>query len=150
VQRVLEAHVTVDGTIIGSIKRGLLVLIGISRHDSEKEAHLLSQKICNLRIFPNELGKMAHSICDLNLELLLVSQFTLYGNVHSGRRPDFMEAASPELASILFDKVKDGCRNITQKIPQTGQFQAKMQVQLINDGPVTLWIDVEPKVLTRC
>ncbi len=142
VQRVSSASVLVDKKEISSIGQGLLVLIGISREDSEKQALAMAKKICHLRIFTNEEGKMAHSIIDLGYELLLVSQFTLYGDVHSGRRPDFLQAAAPEKAESLFDRVVTECRVLCTKEPKTGSFGAKMEVQLVNDGPVTLWVDV--------
>lgn len=144
VQRVSSASVYVDKKQVSAIGPGLLVLVGVCHEDREKQAALLAKKICQMRIFPNELGKMSHSILDLGYELLLVSQFTLYGDVHSGRRPDFMEAAAPEKAESLFDSVVKECRVLCAKEPKTGCFGAKMEVQLVNDGPVTLWVDVEP------
>jgi len=142
IQRVREARVTVDGEIVGGIGRGLLVLVGVHREDSERDALFLAEKTVHLRIFEDDQGKMNLSLLDLGGEggVLAVSQFTLYGNVRKGRRPSFGDAAPPEIAEPLFERYVEGLR---QRIPrvETGRFGAKMLVHLINDGPVTLIIE---------
>ncbi len=146
IQRVDRASVSVDGVIQSQINRGILALVGISHGDTDVEAKSLANKICNLRIFANDEGKMTYSIVDLGLELLLVSQFTLYANTSSGRRPDFIQAARGHVASPLFDRVASECSTLCKNEVKKGVFGAKMKIDLINDGPVTIWLDVEPQV----
>lgn len=141
VQRVSRAQVSVDEQIIGSIGRGLLVLLGVGKDDSETEADYLLDKILNLRIFPDESGRMNIPLLDLpEAQLLIVSQFTLYGDCRKGRRPSYTEAAAPEQAKRLYDYFVARARATGIKVG-TGIFQAMMAVELVNDGPVTLLID---------
>jgi len=140
IQRVTKASVTVQGRKIGEIGKGILVLLGITHGDSEKDITYLHDKIANLRIFEGESGKLDLSLRDIKGEFLLISQFTLYGDCKKGRRPDFNGAAPIEEARSTFEKACE----IFQKsdVPtKTGQFQANMQVELINDGPVTLMLE---------
>ena len=140
VQRATRASVTVDGEVIGEIGHGLVVLIGIARDDTKVEASYLLDKIANLRIFDDEDGKMNLSVKDVNGDLLIVSQFTLYGDVRRGLRPSWIDAAPPEVAEPLYDFFVRQARS-TVDVVATGKFQAMMQVELINDGPVTILID---------
>ena len=142
VQRVREAAVTVDGTVVGSIGRGLLVLLGIEHADARKEADYLVGKTAGLRIFRDEDGKMNRSVTDVGGSVLVVSQFTLYGDCRKGRRPSFVEAAAPAVANALYERFVQRLR-ATGVAVQTGQFGAMMAVELVNDGPVTLILDSE-------
>ncbi len=136
-QRVTEAQVTVDGQTAGAIGKGLVVLLGVARPDTAAEAEYLADKIVGLRIFPDEAGKMNRSVRDAGGALLIVSQFTLYGDCSRGRRPSFDLAAGAEQARALYEHFVDACR--AQGVPvQCGVFQAMMAVHLVNDGPVTL------------
>jgi D-tyrosyl-tRNA(Tyr) deacylase len=137
VQRVVEARVEVDGEIAGAIGRGLLVLLGVAKTDTEADAAYLADKIVGLRIFPDEAGKMNRSVAEAGGDLLVVSQFTLYGDTRKGRRPSFDHAAPPEHARSLYEQFVRFCRD-TGLTVRTGVFQAMMSVHLINDGPVTL------------
>ena len=139
-QRVKEARVEVDGSVVGQIGPGLLVLLGITSSDDEKIAAHLAGKIVNLRIFPDDAGRMNRSVQDIGGSVLVVSQFTLYGDCRKGRRPSFDEAAPPEQARQLYEFFVSRLRD-TQLQVQTGIFQAEMQVHLINDGPVTFVLD---------
>jgi len=139
IQRVTRASVTVDDKIVGQIGKGLLVLMGISREDSEKDIDYLVEKIVNLRIFDDESGKMNLSLLDMGGEMLAVSQFTLYGDTRRGRRPSYIDAAAPEAANELYEQfVRKAAKFV--KV-ETGIFQAMMQVELVNDGPVTILVD---------
>ena len=139
-QRVSRAKVTVDDEITGEIGKGILVLLGVGSGDTEAEARQLVEKIVNLRIFDDEDGKMNLSLADVEGELLVVSQFTLYGDAVKGRRPSFIDAARPEHAIPLYEKFVAMLR--ARRIPtETGEFGAAMQVDLVNDGPVTLWLE---------
>lgn len=140
VQRVGHASVDVAGERVAAIGPGLLVLVGVRDGDGEAEARQLASKIVNLRIFSDEAGKMNLSALDLGLELLVVSQFTLYGDVRKGRRPSFVGAAQPDLAAPLVERVAEECRTAGLTVG-TGVFGAEMQVALVNDGPVTIWLD---------
>jgi len=140
IQRVTEARVEVEGRVSREIKRGLLVLLGVGRDDTEKDAHYLAEKITNLRIFDDDLGKMNLSILDAKGEMLVVSQFTLYGDVRRGRRPSYSDAAEPETANKLYEYFVDHVRGLGLKA-ETGVFQAMMRVSLVNDGPVTILLD---------
>lgn len=141
-QRVTRAKVTVEGEVVGEIGRGLLLLVGVRSGDSPKEADWLAQKCLGLRIWPDETGKMDRSVTEIGGEILAVSQFTLYGETSKGRRPDFIQAARPELAKPLFDSFVDGLRQAGLTV-KTGVFGADMAVDLVNDGPVTLLIERE-------
>jgi D-aminoacyl-tRNA deacylase len=140
IQRVSGASVRIDGQMVGSIGPGLVVLIGIGAGDTKREADYLVEKTVNLRIFQDENGKMNRSALDVRGELLLVSQFTLYGDCRKGRRPSFDAAAQPALARELYEYVVEKVRE-TGLVTGTGVFQAHMQVELVNDGPVTLLLD---------
>ncbi len=139
VQRVSKGKVTIEGRETGSIGKGFVVLLGISGDDDIKDAEYLADKVVNLRVFEDADGKMNLSLKDVKGELLIVSQFTLYGDCRKGRRPSFTKAASPDKAEALYEEFVNICRQRGVKVA-TGQFQADMQVQLINDGPVTLII----------
>ena len=139
-QRVREARVEADGTVLGAIGIGLLVLLGVSRNDSKDDADYLAEKIPGLRIFPDEQGRMNRSLTEIGGAVLVVSQFTLYGDCRRGRRPDFDEAAPPGEARSLYEYFVERLRASTLKI-ETGVFQASMQVVLVNDGPVTLLLE---------
>lgn len=142
IQRVLKADVKVDEKICGKINQGFLVLIGITHNDNEKIAEGMINKLLKLRVFSDENGKMNKSIKDIDGELLLVSQFTLYANCKRGNRPDFLNAAKPDFANELYEFIIDKCKNEIQNV-QTGIFGADMKVELVNDGPVTIILDSE-------
>lgn len=142
VQRVSQASVTVDGQTVGAIGRGFLVLVGATHSDSEAEAELLARKIAGLRIFEDAEGKMNLALEDVGGAVLVVSQFTLYADARKGRRPSFTAAARPEQAQPLIEYFVDQLRRQGLKV-ETGRFQATMQVALVNDGPVTLWLDTD-------
>jgi len=140
IQRVSQAAVTVDDEIVGRIGRGFVVLLGVTHADGQREAAWLAHKIAGLRVFDDAAGKMNLGLSDVSGEVLVVSQFTLYGDARKGRRPDFLQAARPEQAEPLVDYFVEQLR--ADGLPvQTGQFRALMQVSLVNDGPVTLWLD---------
>lgn len=139
-QRVSRAKVAVEGEVVGQIDRGLLLLVGIRTGDTAKEADWLVQKCLGLRIWPDETGKMDRSVLDVGGGVLAVSQFTLYGDASRGRRPDFIQAARPEIAQPLFDHVVEGLRKAGVPVA-TGVFGAHMEVELVNDGPVTLLLE---------
>ena len=141
-QRVKEARVEVDGSSVGHIGPGLLVLLGVTTSDTNKDAEYLADKIVNLRIFADDSGRMNRSVLDVQGGLLIVSQFTLYGDCRKGRRPGFDQAAPPELARELYEIFVSLVR-ATNLIVQTGIFQAHMAVCLVNDGPVTFVLDSE-------
>ena len=140
VQRVSEARVRVDGQVVGEIARGLLVLLGVSGQDTAADVTYIASKIRGLRIFPDEQGKMNRSVEDIHGAVLLVSQFTLYGDARGGRRPSFIQAAPPDKAKALYEEAIRELRGAGVPV-ETGVFQADMQVQLINDGPITLLLD---------
>jgi len=137
-QRVIRASVTVGGEVVGEIGAGLLVLLGVSRSDTERDAEYLAGKVTQLRIFNDESGRMNRSLLDVGGELLVVSQFTLYGDTQKGRRPSWDEAAPADLARNLYDYFTEYTRNLGVRRISTGVFQAHMIVELVNDGPVTL------------
>lgn len=140
VQRVKKAEVKVDGNIIGKIDKGFLVLIGIKVGDTKEQADYLVKKLCNLRVFSDENDKMNLSIKDVKRKLLIVSQFTLYGDCSQGNRPSFIEAARPEEANPLYEYFCNQCELNNIEV-QKGIFGADMKVELINDGPVTIIIE---------
>jgi len=140
VQRVKRAGVQVEGNTVASIDRGLLVFLGVGRDDGEGDLVWLMDKIIGLRIFEDDAGKMNRSLQDVKGEILLVSQFTLYGDCRKGRRPSFSEAASPEIGMYWYERALNYLK--ARDIPvQAGIFQANMQVELVNDGPVTILLD---------
>jgi D-aminoacyl-tRNA deacylase len=140
VQRVSQARVQIDGVAVGEIKHGLLILLGVTQNDSVEQARWLAEKIVGLRIFNDAEGKMNLSIGDVGGSVLIVSQFTLYGDCRKGRRPSFVDAAGPEIAIPLYEEFVNAVK--AQGVPAaTGRFGAMMQVELVNDGPVTLIVD---------
>ncbi|MGA2039993.1 MAG: D-aminoacyl-tRNA deacylase [Bryobacteraceae bacterium] len=142
IQRVTEAKVNIDESTIGSIRKGLLAFVGISRVDTTLDADYVLGKLLGLRIFPDEAGKMNRNVAEAGGALLLVSQFTLYGDCRKGRRPSFDNAATPEQAITLYNYLVESARRGPVRV-ETGVFQAHMQVHLVNDGPVTIWIESE-------
>ena len=143
IQRVSEASVKIEGEIAGKIEKGLMILLGVSQNDSEKEVEWLSKKIINLRIFEDKEGKMNLSLQDVGGEILLISQFTLHAKTKKGNRPSFIEAARPELAILLYQKMIESLEQQLGKKIATGEFGADMKVSLCNDGPVSIIIDTE-------
>ncbi len=140
IQRVTKASVEVDGRVVGTIGKGLLVLLGVAKGDEESDGRFIVEKLKTLRIFSDEAGKMNRSVTDIGGSILLVSQFTLLGNTRNGRRPSFDEAAPPDEARRWYEWVQSELK--AQKIPvETGVFAAHMNVELLNEGPVTFWLD---------
>jgi len=139
-QRSKAASVTVDGETVGAIRSGLVLLVGVTHGDTEADARKLADKVAGLRIFEDDAGKMNLSVRDKGGEILSVSQFTLYGDCRSGRRPSFTEAARPELAEPLYERF-NACLREAGLTVATGRFGAMMEVALVNDGPVTLILD---------
>jgi D-aminoacyl-tRNA deacylase len=144
IQRVLRARVTVGGECVGQIGPGLVVLLGIHRSDSVDEAVWLARKIASLRIFQDAEGKMNLNALETGRHLLIISQFTLYAEIRKGNRPSFSEAARPEAAKALYDSFVGQCRLLPGVTVQTGVFQAHMELELVNDGPVTVFCQTEP------
>jgi len=142
IQLVSRASVTVEQTVVGAIGQGLLVLLGVGESDTEKEADYLAAKICGLRIFPDQNGQMNKSIQDVGGEILVVSQFTLYGDCRKGRRPSYNQAAPPELAKRLYQYFIERITTLGISV-SCGQFQAMMEISLVNQGPVTILLDSE-------
>ena len=144
VQRVKKASVVIDGMVCGVIEKGVLAFLGIHKNDLPEDTEWMVKKLINLRIFSDHNGKMNLNVQEVQGEALIVSQFTLYGNCLSGRRPDFLESAPPSVAIPIYEKF---LAEMTQKLGkiQSGQFGADMQVSLINDGPVTLMIESVPR-----
>ncbi len=140
IQRVSRASVSVEGRVTGSIGAGLLVLIAVARGDGQAQSAWLARKLVRLRIFPDEAGRMNRSVLEAGRAALVVSQFTLYGDVRKGRRPSFVGAAHPEVAIPLYERF---CEDLRAEglVVETGEFGAKMEVELVNDGPVTLIVD---------
>lgn len=141
IQRVLECKVVVNQEIVGQISKGLLVFLGITHTDTSKEVDYLIKKILNLRIFEDKQGKMNVSVSDIQGEIMVVSQFTLYGDTQKGNRPSYMEAAKPDVAIPLYEAFLEKLKQSTNLNIQNGIFGADMKVHLINDGPVTILID---------
>lgn len=142
VTRVKNASVTIDGSVHGAIGQGFLILLGVTHEDTEAQARKLADKICSLRIFEDENGKMNRGLDEVQGQLLIISQFTLYGNCRHGRRPDFLAAAKPELAVPLYEKFIGLCREKGFHT-ETGVFGADMKVESLNDGPLTLLLDTD-------
>jgi D-aminoacyl-tRNA deacylase len=140
VQRVLRAKVTVADEVVGEIQKGLVVLLGVARDDSETDAEYLAAKIVALRIFDDEAGKMNRSVKDIGGGLLVISQFTLYGDVRRGLRPSWIQAAAPEVANSLYELFIELVRKLSVEVA-CGSFRSMMQVELVNDGPVTILLD---------
>jgi D-aminoacyl-tRNA deacylase len=145
IQRVTSARVTVDGRVAGEIRAGLLVLLGVGRLDKPESAAYLAEKIVNLRIFADAAGKMNRSLLDAGGSALVVSQFTLYGDTRGGRRPSYVQAAPPEEANRLYEEFVRAMRSAGTTV-ETGVFQAHMEVELVNDGPVTILLDSEKMI----
>jgi D-tyrosyl-tRNA(Tyr) deacylase len=144
IQRVSMARVVVEGEVVGEIGRGLLVLLGVSATDTDTETRWMAEKIVGLRIFDDPDGKMNLSLTDVGGSMLVVSQFTLYGDCRKGRRPSFIDAAPPEMAEAVYEKFV--AQVSSAGIPtSTGRFRTNMAVELTNDGPVTIWIDTEDR-----
>ena len=140
VQRVTRASVTVEDAVVGEIEQGLVVLLGVARDDSAVDVEYLTSKIVALRIFDDEAGKMNRSVKDINGGVLVVSQFTLYGDVRRGLRPSWIDAAAPEVAQPLYESFLAHLRELIDKVA-AGSFRSMMQVELVNDGPVTILLD---------
>jgi len=140
--RVNSASVTIDGQVVGSIGKGFLILLGVGPEDDETTCRYLAEKALGLRIFEDENGKMNLGLSDVGGEVLVVSQFTLYGNCRKGRRPSFTDAAGPELGNALYEKFLACCEELGYP-PQHGRFGADMKVASVNDGPVTLSLDTD-------
>ncbi len=144
IQRVTEARVEIDGSVVGSIGRGVLALVGVERGDSAAQAERLVERVLGYRIFPDAEGKMNRSLLDIGGELLAVPQFTLAADTKTGTRAGFSTAASPEEGKRLFDLFVERVRHKNPHT-KTGQFGADMRVSLVNDGPVTFWLQVSPE-----
>ena len=147
-QRVTHASVAIDGNLTGSIGLGLVVFIGISKKDSRADSLHIVDKTTNLRIFSDDEGKFQSSALDTNAELLVVSQFTLYGNTLKGRRPSFTNAAMPEIAKSLFEHTLQLFKETGLRV-ETGRFQANMEVSIVNDGPVTIMLDSDNRQIPK-
>lgn len=139
IQRVSQASVTVDDQCVGQIKQGLLVLLAVEQGDEQQDVDKLVHKICNYRIFNDQVGKMNLSLQQIEGQLLVVSQFTLAADTKKGLRPGFSKSAAPDLAKDLYEKFIAGCQALELKV-ESGVFAADMQVALVNDGPVTFWL----------
>jgi D-tyrosyl-tRNA(Tyr) deacylase len=140
IQRVTEAQVAVEGAVIAQIGAGMVVLLGVGAGDGQREAAWLAEKVVGLRIFPDDAGKMNRSLAEIGGAMLVVSQFTLYGDCRHGRRPSFTAAAPPDAAERLYDAFVAAVREAGIDVA-TGRFREHMLVSLVNDGPVTLWVD---------
>ena len=140
--RVRSASVSIDGQVVGKIGKGFLILLGVGPQDTKKECRYLAEKALGLRVFEDENGKMNLGLDAVGGQVLVVSQFTLYGNCRKGRRPSFTDAAGPELGNALYEQFLSDCADLGFE-PQHGQFGADMQVESINDGPVTLILDTD-------
>ncbi len=142
IQRVKHASVTINSQITGKINNGLLIFLGVGEDDTERQVQYLVEKCTGLRIFTDEQDKMNLSVKDIKGDILIVSQFTLYGDCKKGKRPSFVRAARPETAIPLYESFIAHCKNTGLNV-QTGEFGADMQIELVNDGPVTIWLDTE-------
>ena len=141
-QRAKNSFVTIEGDTVGSIESGLVLLLGVGREDTEEDIDFLVGKVVNLRIFEDGEGKMNESLLETGGEILLVSQFTLYGDTRKGRRPSFIQAAAPEKAKAFYELFRDKLEALDVRVA-TGVFQADMEVHIVNDGPVTILLDTE-------
>ena len=146
VQRVNKASVEIDGSVVGAIEGGILILLGVRVNDTERELEWVANKCVNLRIFPDEAGKMNRSVLDIEGEVLVVSQFTLYGDTRKGNRPSFVLSAAPEKAEALYESFVERLERLLGRAVPTGVFGAMMKVNLENDGPVTLWVEKKAAV----
>ncbi len=146
-QRVLKAKVIIDEQIYSGINAGLLLLLGVAENDSKVDIDYLVQKICNLRIFNDAQGKMNLSVKEIDGDVLVVSQFTLFADTKKGNRPSFIKAAKPEIAIPLYENFCDAISQYLTKPIKTGRFAADMKIELVNDGPVTIVIDTDEKSL---
>ncbi len=144
VQRVSRARVTVDEEVVGEIDAGLCVLVGVTHADTDSTARKMAERIWNLRVLADADGVMNRSLADTGQEVLVVSQFTLYGDTAKGRRPSWLAAAPPEVAEPLVDAVVDGLRQLGARVA-TGRFRTTMAVELVNDGPVTVMLELDPR-----
>lgn len=145
IQRITKASVTIDNNIKSQIGKGLLILLGIENSDSQEDIEWLCNKVINLRIFDDSEGVMNLSASDINAEMLIVSQFTLHASTKKGNRPSYIRASKPDIAIPLYEEFCKTLENKLGKPVQTGEFGADMQVELINDGPVTIWMDSKTK-----
>lgn len=145
IQRVQHASVTIDGQLKSKIGKGLLVLVGIEDRDTQEDIEWLCRKITNLRIFDDENGVMNHSVIEIGGEILVVSQFTLHASTKKGNRPSYIHASKPEIAIPMYEAFCDEMGLQLGKAVETGTFGADMKVELLNDGPVTIWIDSQNK-----
>lgn len=145
VQRVTKASVTIDNNIKSEIGKGILIFVGIEEADNNEDIEWLANKVVNLRIFDDENGVMNKSAADVNAEILVVSQFTLHASTKKGNRPSYIKAAKPDVSIPLYEEFCNALDAKTEKPVQTGEFGADMKVELINDGPVTIWIDSKVK-----
>ncbi len=142
VQRAKSSSITVDGQTVGSIDKGMVVLLGVEEHDTDKDASFMAKKLAKLRIYPDEEGKLNRSIQDDGGQVLLISQFTLLGDARKGNRPSFIKAAGPDEADRLYKQVKEDLESFDLRV-ETGKFRCDMQVSLVNDGPVTILLDTK-------
>jgi D-tyrosyl-tRNA(Tyr) deacylase len=140
IQRVTQGRVSIEGNVVGEINAGLVILLGVGAGDKEADVEILANKIANLRIFADAEGKFNLSALDVNAEMLVISQFTLFADARKGRRPSFTDAARPEIAIPLYEKFVEKLRELSFKV-ETGEFQADMMVEIHNSGPVTIWLD---------
>lgn len=145
IQRVSHASVTIEGQLFSKIQKGVLVLLGVGHEDTEEDVEWLSAKIANLRIFSDEEGKMNLSVKEINGEAMVISQFTLLASTKKGNRPSFIDAAKPDLAVPMYERLASKLQQELGRKVQTGQFAADMKVELLNDGPVTIVIDTKNK-----
>ena len=145
IQRVSRASVRVDDNVVGAIHHGLCILVGVEDADTTDDADWLAAKVAKLRIFNDDEGKMNADLADVAGRLLIVSQFTLHAKTKKGTRPSFIRAAHPEHAELLYKHFIEACASVTGTSVETGQFGANMAVDLVNDGPVTLWLDTKHK-----
>lgn len=142
ITRVQSASVTIEGTVVGQIGKGFLILLGVGPQDGEAQCRRLAEKALGLRVFEDENGKMNLGLEQVNGQVLVVSQFTLYGNCRKGRRPSFVGAAGPELGNAMYERFLELCQEAGFP-PQHGRFGADMKVESVNDGPVTIWLDTD-------